>query len=479
MHLSIERLDFERDLIECGADGIEVYETIDLDKVDFDLLRNSVESLKNETNNNINSNNGTNNKALKPPIINMKDLIYMAREELILSSDVLNRLIQGENILVTLANAKPEQTDISKINNSKLILNSKIQHLLDSQKFFIEAQSRLKNSLKIENDFYSNYCLHLFNNNWFIQGLPDKKLILDYSYKNAGSTFSENGIAEIIRDISGNLEEVEVDSKLQENKKTNLFLPHTRNKRVTIQKFGNFDMELSRDEGLFWDIWEKECKKSSPVLRQLSLAQSVIYELELFEMIQREAIRNEQLSRNSFIRGKSITLQISSTEIFKFKLTPIKKNNEVKAKSILTDIDQSKEVKYSEKVLEEAFFELISRKKLRRFHKEKNKTKESSKSGCDIINDLIKKYQFNTINKRIQATLFKLCKQFTEMEKNCRLTRSKRGESLFWDFKFGDSIFEIELNSDMVIYCKGKNGSFKVYNEMELKNFLVLAAEKS
>ncbi|KAJ3377110.1 hypothetical protein HDU92_008607 [Lobulomyces angularis] len=437
MHLSIERLDFERDLIECGADGIEVYETIDLDKVDFDLLRNSVESLKNETNNNINSNNGTNNKALKPPIINMKDLIYMAREELILSSDVLNRLIQGENILVTLANAKPEQTDISKINNSKLILNSKIQ------------------------------------------GLPDKKLILDYSYKNAGSTFSENGIAEIIRDISGNLEEVEVDSKLQENKKTNLFLPHTRNKRVTIQKFGNFDMELSRDEGLFWDIWEKECKKSSPVLRQLSLAQSVIYELELFEMIQREAIRNEQLSRNSFIRGKSITLQISSTEIFKFKLTPIKKNNEVKAKSILTDIDQSKEVKYSEKVLEEAFFELISRKKLRRFHKEKNKTKESSKSGCDIINDLIKKYQFNTINKRIQATLFKLCKQFTEMEKNCRLTRSKRGESLFWDFKFGDSIFEIELNSDMVIFCKGKNGSFKVYNEMELKNFLVLAAEKS
>lgn len=155
--------------------------------------------------------------AITDPVKQLKDLIYFAKEEMVLASDVLSRLIRDdEQVGCTPTPAKPGKSDFAIIKDSELTLASKIEHLKQCSVYLKSRHDSLSETLALEDEFYSDFCLFLFKNNWFLQKrIHDQSLYLDYSFTHSGSTFNEIGQAEI--------------------QGVDIFLPHTRKSRLVFK----------------------------------------------------------------------------------------------------------------------------------------------------------------------------------------------------------------------------------------------------
>jgi hypothetical protein len=213
--------------------------------------------------------------ALVDPIKDLKDHIYYAKEELVLSSDVLHRLLLLDQATTeapplvgcTFAPAKPGSTPTTLISNAELALSWKLTQLESATKYLSSQHELLSDTLEQEYLFYSDFCTRLFSNNWFIQKhAVGKGLFVDYSHVNAGSRFQEIGVADIVRD----------------GKVARLVLNHAKGKRLSIRYYLPGAV-IERDQ---LSVLKRRKKMSDDlVIQQLENAQETIFENELFDLV--------------------------------------------------------------------------------------------------------------------------------------------------------------------------------------------------
>jgi hypothetical protein len=213
--------------------------------------------------------------ALLDPIKDLKDHIYYAKEELVLSSDVLHRLLLLDQATTetpplvgcTFAPAKPGSNPTSLISNSELAMSWKLTQLESATKYLTSQYELLSETLEQEKLFYSEFCALLFANNWFLQRhAMGKGLFVDYSHVNVGSRFQEIGMADVVRD----------------GKNARFVLNHAMGKRLSIRYYQP-GARNERDQ----QSWLKRRKKLSGnvIIQQLESARETIFENELFGLV--------------------------------------------------------------------------------------------------------------------------------------------------------------------------------------------------
>lgn len=217
------------------------------------------------------------------PIKELKDLVYYGKEEVVLAADVSHRLLSLAKISpddpppllgCTLAPAKAQIPPIALISAAELVLSWKLEQLKTAAEFLSAQHSSMSTTLEQENLFYGDFCMRLFSHNWFLQKQgAGKGLFVDYSYTNAGSSFHEIGLAELVRDGEAS---------------ARLVLPHSRRRRVSLQRIpvdGTRGIGSAKQPPVTTDK-----TLDDPVIQQLRDAQATIFENELFSVVCRSLL---------------------------------------------------------------------------------------------------------------------------------------------------------------------------------------------
>ncbi|ORX96335.1 hypothetical protein K493DRAFT_314575 [Basidiobolus meristosporus CBS 931.73] len=219
---------------------------------------------------------------------------------------------------------KPRPTVRTQLENAKLHMGAKQKQLKNASSILLRGATTLENVLKEEHKFWDE-ALSLRQRNWIIQtqgnskmGTAGKTFYIKYGFDDAGSQFHEPGVAEIVRDFStGDIT----------NTRTKIALPH-KVKRDLRVRFVNKAVNGSH-EGDGDDIWSITPTLTpdtedalSDIYNELTLAQSTIFDSELYQQISKEA---RTILTGVRMMENEISVSVSDSHSLIFNWSPLEK----------------------------------------------------------------------------------------------------------------------------------------------------------
>ncbi|KAK9718407.1 hypothetical protein K7432_005530 [Basidiobolus ranarum] len=186
---------------------------------------------------------------------------------------------------------KPRPTIKTQLENAKLHMGAKQKQLKNASSILLRGATTLENVLKEEHKFWDE-ALSLRQRNWIIQtkgnskmGTAGKTFFVKYGFDDVGSHFQEPGVAEIIRDFS---------SSENANTRTKIALPHKIKRDLKVRLVNKV---ASDGEGDHQDDASSIAPVVAPdtqdalndIYNELTLAQSTIFDSELYQEISKEA----------------------------------------------------------------------------------------------------------------------------------------------------------------------------------------------
>jgi len=298
-----------------------------------------------------------------------------AKSEIDVALDVINMLLSQSkasapkdlvlppNALQATYVSRPKPTLKHEVDAAKLALGSKRKQLNDASKFLLESAASLGSLVKSEQDFWDE-ALEMRRKSWLIQpgnasqALPGASMVpgersfyVQYGFGDVGSKFREPTYAEITRAY---------DKSSGENQQgaVQMLIPHTVRRHVVARLVEshiavldlNFDYSEKQltskaapsttvdDDYLIFADGGKQ-RNESLLQQQLHLAQTTVFESELFHEILGEA-RSSNVDAKFIEDGVLVSIDVHNDLILELKKdTDIQKSDEaaVQTKTVLSD----------------------------------------------------------------------------------------------------------------------------------------------
>ncbi|KAH8547458.1 subunit 17 of mediator complex-domain-containing protein [Umbelopsis sp. PMI_123] len=276
-----------------------------------------------------------------------------AKSEIDVALDVINMLLSQSkssavkdlvlppNTLQATYVSRPKHTAKHEVDASKLALGSKRKQLNDASKFLLESAASLGSSVQTEQDFWDE-ALEMRRKCWLIQpgsafqSFPgtamasgERSFYVQYGFGDVGSKFKEPTYAEMSRAYDKSIGE-------EQQGAVQMLIPHTVRRHVVARLVEshiagldlNFDYSekqlsakraasnnVDEDYLIFTDIGEQN---ESLLQQQLQLAQTTVFESELFHEILSEA-RSSNVDAKFIEDGVLVNIDVHNDLILELK----------------------------------------------------------------------------------------------------------------------------------------------------------------
>lgn len=276
-----------------------------------------------------------------------------AKSEIDVALDVINMLLSQRktsaakdlvlppNTLQATYVSRPKQTAKHEAEASKLALGSKRKQLNDASKFLLEKAASLGSSVQAEQDFWDE-ALEMRRKCWLIQpgsafqsypgtamASGERSFYVQYGFGDVGSKFREPTYAEISRAYDKSNSEDQQGA-------VQMMIPHTVRLHVVARlveshiagldlNFDYSEKQLSNkaaasnvvDEDYL--VFTDSCEQNESLLQQqLQLAQTTVFESELFHEILNEA-RSSNVDAKFIEDGVSVNIDVHNDLILQLK----------------------------------------------------------------------------------------------------------------------------------------------------------------
>ncbi|KNC97912.1 uncharacterized protein SPPG_06903, partial [Spizellomyces punctatus DAOM BR117] len=323
----------------------------------------------------------------------IKENIYLAWAEVQFSLDLVERLLANEKrtsqdadnsyLRLLPAPRKPAPPPRQQIDDLQLILSAKFQHLKLVAKNLRDAGERLQTSLDRDQSFYGTFTTNLRSKDWVLQARSgsERGLYVDYGFGQAGSDYYQVGHAEIWRNLTAPEKRKREDNVEEE---VDLILPRVNAKRMRITTVSGLtrmsdEKFQRRQDSDFWSHWANENdRKESGLYRQLSRAQSAIFDAEIFDHVSREAAR-ESAAEVTRILPNAVAASVGATST-KLVVSLVDGDETVPNPCTSDDAQQPSQVT-SISQPDGALLELVAQQALRRQHRT-NIRRQREAAGC-------------------------------------------------------------------------------------------------
>ncbi|TPX71412.1 hypothetical protein SpCBS45565_g01051 [Spizellomyces sp. 'palustris'] len=366
----------------------------------------------------------------------VKENIYLAWAEVQFSLDLVERLLANERrtspdednsyLRLLPAPRKPAPPPRQQVDDLQLSLSAKFQHLKLVAKNLRDAGERLQTSLDRDQSFYGTFTTNLRAKDWVLQARSglERGLYVDYGFGQAGSDYYQVGQAEIWRNLTAPEKRKREDNVEEE---VDLILPRVNAKRMRITTVSgmtrmNDEIFQRSQDSDFWSHWANEngnkyvferpdkvsinlycCKdrKEIGLYRQLSRAQSAIFDAEIFDHVSKETAR-ESTAEVSRILPNAVAASVGATST-KLVVSLVDGDETVPNPCTSDDAQQPSELT-SISQPDGALLELVAQQALRRQHRT-NIRRQREAAGCYTGVGRVQKNEQMSVLARLAKTI--------------------------------------------------------------------------